>query len=666
MRKPSRFSISVAMVATLAPSLSALQEAPQDLADMSIEDLMKIDVTSVSKGSRKLLDVPAAVTVIRGEELRRSGATTLPDALRSVPGIHVAQQSSSTWIVASRGFSDLYANKLLVLIDGRSVYTPLFSGVLWSAQGTVLEDVERIEVIRGPGATVWGANAVNGVINVITKSSTQTRGTLVQAGAGTHEQGFGTLRHGGILGEDVAYRAYGQYFSRDAFSSGADDWSGAEAGFRVDAKAGDRDAFLFTGDWIRNDCNGRQTVVNFAPPSLVTFDGPTLHAGLSALARWEHTASDSASLRAQLYWHHSELDSPILEETRDTYDLDLQQRFRWESQELTFGAGYRWTRNEVDNTPTLILDPDHRSDGLVSAFVQDEVKLSDAVLLTLGSKFEYNGYTGFEWQPGARLLVKPHERHSVWLSAARAVRTPSQAESDMTLNRTFDTSSGFPVLAVVHGNDDLESERLIALEAGYRTQPLDSFSFDLALYCNRYDNLRSTEVGALDPSTAGFGYLTQHLGFDNKMEGITYGFEATATWQAAEGLRLAGSYAFLHMNLRLESDSTDDLPPNLGTDHEYEHASPRGMASFRASVDLEKDVDIDLLGRWVSVLSGPDVDAYVELDARVAWRFHRRAELALVGQNLLHRSHTESNTSALGDEASDVKRGVYLSLTWRF
>lgn len=404
-----------------------------------------------------------------------------------------------------------------------------------------------------------------------------------------------------------------------------------------------------------------------APPGLVTFDAPTDHAGLNVLARWEHAFSDTAKLRTQLYWTRTEFAGPFLKEIRDTYDADLQHRFRWGDHEITLGAGYRWTANKVENTLSVSLDPDHRSDGLASAFLQDEVKLLDGLTLTLGSKFEYNGYTGYEWQPGARLLIKPHERHSIWFSGARAVRTPSQIEDDVTINRTLEypAASPLPVLATVHGDDDYDSERLIALEAGYRTQPFDSFSFDLSLYYNIYDNLRSTEMGLLDFSTAGFGYLTQHLYFDNKMEGVVYGFEASATWQAAEWLRFIGSYSLLAMNLQLEDDSSDGTSGG-STDEQYEHSSPRGMAALRASIDLGKEVDFDLMGRWVSVLSESDVAPYFELDARLAWQFHRRAEIALVGQNLLHDNHTESTTSVLGNVASDVKRGVYLSLTVRF
>jgi iron complex outermembrane receptor protein len=636
---------------------------PKDLTELSIEDLLKLDVTSVSKGNQKLMDVPAAVTVIRGEDLRRTGVTTFPDALRSVPGIHVASVNSGNAIVASRGFSDLFANKLLVMIDGRSVYTPLFSGVFWGNQDAFFEDIDRIEVIRGPGATVWGANAVNGVINIITKPAKDTQGEFLYAGGGTHEQGFGGARSGGRIGDDVHYRAYGKYWSRDDYTGGTDDSNGGQGGFRTEWTPGKSDEITLQGDLYSIERNNRQRQVRFLPLRIDTFDAPTFHQGANLLTRWEHDFSETSRFEAQAYWDRFEFDSPYLAEVRNTVDLDLQHRFRLlDGHDVTWGLGYRWTRGHAEASESVSLDPETRIGSVWSTFLQDEIKILDVARLWLGSKFEYNNHTGYEYQPGVRLSLQPHDQHTVWLSAARAVRTPSQAEDDVTIRQTVDYSGAFPALVTVRGDSDFNSEELIALEAGYRSRPFETLSFDLAGFYNIYDDLVSAERGAVD-TTPLFtdGYVIQPITFENKLEGVTYGFEFTASWQASDWLRFQASYSFIRIHLDAESDSTD---ARRGED--VEGSTPRGMASLRASIDPAKDVDVDLIGRWVSRTPEDDIDAYFELDARIAWQFHKRAELALVGQNLLHDSHEEAGDSPLGNVATEPKRGVYLSLSVKF
>jgi iron complex outermembrane receptor protein len=653
----------------LMPSLLvALQGAPQDVTEMSIEDLLQINVRSVTNRDQQLRVVPAAVTVVRGEDLRRTGATTLPQALRGVPGLHVAAANSSSWIVAPRGFSDLFANKLLVLVDGRSIYTPLFSGVFWNAATSFMDDIDRIEVIRGPGATVWGANAVNGVVNIITKHGKDTQGIFLEGGGGTIEQGFANLRAGGSLGDGTFYRAHAAYFSRDGFTGGADDWNGGETGFRVDRKSGD-DEFMLSGRWYSNETNDRGTVVRFPPAAELTYDAPSFYMGGHLQGEWRRPFGQDSEFMGRAYWTHTDFESPYADEIRDTWDLYLQGRTTWGDHEFTLGAGYRWTRNKMQNTQSVTLDPDRRSDGLASMFVQDAWTLLDGVQLTLGSKFEYNGYTGFEVQPGIRLGVSIDDRNFLWASAARAVRTPSQIEDDVLVNQRVIPPSllvPVPTVVAVSGDRDFKSEELLAYELGYRTQPHDSLSLDLALFYNVYDNLRSTELGSLDTSTLGSGYVTQNLRFGNLLEGVVYGVEVSGTWQAADWLRLNAAYSFMRMNLRKDSDSTDGALGGRGTEGNLEGGSPRNSAYLRASLDPVKDVDIDLMGRWVGRLPAADVDGYFELDARVAWKFHPNAEVALVGQNLLHRSHPEAGPSPLGNASAEVRRGVYLSLTLRF
>ncbi len=659
--------LSGTFVLLLAGALAAQQEAEprpkksdQELAELSLEDLMKVEITSVSKSEQSLMKTPAAVTVIRGEDLRRTGVTSIPEALRLVPGMSVARLSSNKWIVASRGFGDLFSNKLLVLIDGRSVYSPLFSGVLWTAQDVDLEDVERIEVIRGPGSTVWGANAVNGVINIITKKAKDTQGGRVTAGGGTQERAFGSARWGGMADENLAYRIYGKAYSRGPGKGMDDDWDGAQGGFRFDWTPPGADAVTFQGDYYRVLTDGLQTLfTNTAPFSSVT-DDSTQYAGGNLLLRWEHELAPESKLRTQFYYDHSEYRQPVIEELRDTLDFDLQHRIKiFGGQQLTWGLAYRWSNSHTHATPSAAVGDEDNVSGIASAFVQDEIPLLETVKLIIGSKFEYNNYTGFEVEPGLRLSWQPADNHSVWFSVARAVRTPSQGEDDLLFANTSLPPGPPPTLVIVKGSHDYESENMTALELGYRVQPHESLTLDIATFYNRYDDLRSSEAGAPDFSL--FPPLVQlPLTLDNKMHGQTWGFEIAAAWQAMEGVRFQGGYTFLRMNLELDSDSVDQ-----GSDG-AERNDPRSQGFLRGIFDVVKDVQFDVIGRAVSRLEGPGVDGYVEMDARIGWKILPTLEAALVGQNLLHTAHFESGNSSFSDLASKVPRGVYASLTWKF
>ncbi|HLY11933.1 MAG TPA: TonB-dependent receptor, partial [Planctomycetota bacterium] len=475
------------------------RKSDQDLSDLSLEDLMKVEITSVSKSEHSLMDTPAAVTVIRGEDLRRTGVTSIPEALRLVPGLSVARLSSSKWLVASRGFSDLFSDKLLVLIDGRSVYTPLFSGVFWPAQDVDLEDVDRIEVIRGPGSSVWGANAVNGVINIITKKAKDTQGGRVTAGAGSQERAFGSARWGGMIGDDLAYRVYGKSFSRGSGVGVDDDWEGSQGGFRFDWTPKPSDSVTFQGDYYQVLTDGTQTIFDTTSPFSFVTNKATDYSGGNLILRWEHELAPESKLRAQFYYDHSEYRQPVIQELRDTLDFDVQLQTRafW-GQQLTWGVGYRWSQSDVHNTPSAALKETRKISEISSAFLQDEIPLADTVKLTIGSKFEYNNYTGFEIEPGLRLSWRPAENHSVWFSIARAVRTPSQADDNLAYVYTNLQPTVPPTLIRVTGNHDFESETMNALELGYRVQPLDSVTLDIATFRNQYNDLRTSEAGPPD------------------------------------------------------------------------------------------------------------------------------------------------------------------------
>ncbi|HEV3029286.1 MAG TPA: TonB-dependent receptor [Planctomycetota bacterium] len=636
------------------------QKSDQDLSELSLEDLMKVEITSVSKSEHSLMETPAAVTVIRGDDIRRTGATTIAEALRLVPGISVARLSSNKWLVASRGFSDLFSTKLLVLIDGRSVYTPLFSGVLWPAQDVDLEDVDRIEVIRGPGATVWGANAVNGVINIITKKAKDTQGGRVTGGGGTQERAFGSARWGGMVGDDLAYRVYGKSFSRGPGKGGDDDWDGSQGGFRFDWTPRPSDSVTFQGDYYSVLADGTQTIFSATAPFSQITNQATQYSGGNLLLRWEHELAPDSKLRTQFYYDHTEYQQPVIQELRDTLDFDLQHQMKlfW-GQQLTSGLGYRWGRSNTDNTPSATFNHPHRVSDIASGFIQDEIPLHETVKMTIGSKFEYNNYTGFEIEPGLRLSWRPAENHSVWFSAARAVRTPSQGEDDLSFAYTNLQPTAPPTLIRVSGSHAFESETMNALELGYRVQPHESVTLDIATFDNHYADLRTSEAGPPDLSLLPAAVVLP-LTFGNKMHGHTWGVEVAAAWQAMEGVRFQGGYTLFRMNLELDPGSTD-----LGSNN-AEKNDPRNQAFLRGVFDVVKDVQFDLIGRYVSRLQGRGVGSYTEMDARIGWKILPTLEAALVGQNLLQKEHFESSNSSFSDHASEVPRGVYASLTWKF
>jgi iron complex outermembrane receptor protein len=418
-----------------SPVSWAASSKVHDLTELSIEDLMKIEITSVSKKAQKISDAAAAIFVITQEDIRRSGVTSIPEALRMAPGVEVARIDANKWAISARGFNSRFANKLLVLMDGRSVYSPLFSGVWWDVQDTMMEDIDRIEVIRGPGATLWGANAVNGVINIITKKAGDTLGGLVTAGGGTEEKGFGALRYGLKPAEDSDFRAYAKYFNRDrsVTSTGADagdEWDAFRAGFRLDHETSARNNFTLQGDYYTGNAGTTYDVASITLPYLNTFQKKSESAGGNIIGRWNHTFENDSEFSLQAYYDRSDRKDLFAAGVVDTADVDLQYRFKWfGGQEFVLGTGYRFTRDNIANDNELrTADPASRSESLLSAFIQDDITLIDNRLhWVIGSKFEHNGYTGFEVQPNTRLIWTPSTTQSVWGAISRSVRTPSRA-----------------------------------------------------------------------------------------------------------------------------------------------------------------------------------------------------------------------------------------------
>jgi len=658
----------------MASSLPAAEEAdlnretPDDLTELSLEELINVEITSVSRKEEPIFKAPSAVTIVTGNDIRRSGATSIPEALRMVPGLDVAQVNAHDWAISSRGFNDLFANKLLVLMDGRSVYTPLFSGVFWDVQDTMLEDIERIEVIRGPGATLWGANAVNGVINIITKGARDTQGLLANAGGGTEERGFANLRYGGQLAENTHYRVYTKYFNRDdtVTPSGDDSndaWSMARTGFRADYEQDWINTLTFQGDLYYGDLDDTYIVPTLTPPYTSVVDEPAHVSGGNGLARWTHHFSEEADLQLQLYYDRTERNTSLIDEARNTVDLDLQHRFPiLERHEVIWGLGYRFAHDDQSgNNFALSFDPTDRSTHLYSSFLQTEWDLlEDLVELTLGSKFEHNDYTGFEVQPGARLTWTPNDRNTVWGAVSRAVRTPSRVEDDGRVLNTV--TPGPPLTAVsLFGNNSFESEELTAYELGYRVKAHAQVSVDVATFYNDYDSLRSFESGSpFLENNPPPPHVVVPFEAVNDMTAETYGAEVALEYRPLDWWRWRASYTYLRMQLHLPDGSPDTISESA------EGTSPHNQAGLRTSIDLPWNVQLDLTGRYVDSLPTYGIPAYVTMDARLGWRPNDRLEVAVVGQNLLDDQHPEFRSSFITVPAAEIQRAFYAKLSIKF
>jgi iron complex outermembrane receptor protein len=634
-----------------------------DLTEMSLEALMDMEVTSVSKKPEKQSAAAAAVFVISNDDLRRWGVTNIPDALRRVPGLQVARIDPNKWAISSRGFNGRFANKLLVMIDGRTVYTPLFAGVYWDMQDVMLEDVDRIEIIRGPGGTLWGANAVNGVINIITKPAMETQGNLLAGTLGNEINGIGAARHGGTLQNGAGYRVYARYSDYDKGHSedhSHDDWHIGQTGFRGDWQHNERNTLTLQGDYYQGK-SGEHVMIATGPagppPTAVELiDDDTDMEGGNLLFRWSHTHDSESEFVLQTYFDYVDRREAVLNEERSTIDVDLQHQVRLhERHEILWGIGYRHTNHDSRRHPSFRLVPENRDIDLYSAFIQDSIELDESVLLTIGSKFEHNDFTGFEYQPSARVAWTRDDNQTLWAAVSRAVRTPSLGEHDVRLRLLPDPDmdTGIPVYAA--GDDDFDSEDLIAWELGYRLNRHNRWSVDIASFYNRYDNLRTLETNGVTPE----GIL---LPFDNRMDGETWGIEIAGQWQVRQGWRINGSYTWLNMSLDPDANSVDTQSPDA------ENASPSHQASVWSSWNPHPGWELDGALRYVGdvEVTGVKVDDYVELDLRIGWQAAPGVELSLTGQNLLDNHHQEYLPDFIATLPTEVERSIFFRAAWEF
>lgn len=682
---PYRRVIAFGLIALLSGYCSAGLSSSEDIAysdldrlnQMSLTDLANIVVTSVSKQPQKLLRAPAGIQVITSDDIRRSGATSVPEALRLADNLEVAQINSHDWAISARGFNANLANKLLVLIDGRAVYTPLYGGVLWNVQDYLLEDIDHIEVISGPGGTLWGANAVNGVINIITKSSRDTRGYYVEAAGGKELQDQAGARFGGQLAPDTYLRVYGKYTGRgdELTSSGAsadDAWHVGRGGFRMDMGAERQDQFTLQGDVY----SGTEDFSGIGDYKL---------SGANLLGRWTRVLPGDSSMSLQLYYDDTYLSQPYavslpgpvysgfpasaLTDDLDTYDLDFQYHCRWGSRQgIVWGLGYRGTR-EVDEDANIVrFLPNALNQSLYSGFLQDEIMLAPTVYLTAGSKLEHNYYTGFELEPSVRLQWNLDVSDLLWAAVSRAVRTPSRYDHDLQVPTGLSNAPPYQLPSVfLEGTNHFASETMIAYEFGYRAQLTSNLSLSLSTFYNDYSNLRSTTA----TPTSAFYPFPFPIYFQNNLEGETHGFELSATYQLLDWWRLHSGYNLLLEHIRVKPGAVDT------TDATNETADPKGQFSLRSSMDLPHQLEWTAAVRWVDALhidNGPTggpavgiVPAYFELDSRLAWRPVPRLQLSLVGQNLLHDHHPEygypSPTPPMRDE---IVRSVYGKISWGY
>jgi iron complex outermembrane recepter protein len=634
------------------------------LTHVSLEDLGQIEVTTASKVPVKAIRTPAAIYVITQEDIRRSGATSIPEALRMAPGVEVARVDSNTWSLGVRGFESTLSRSVLVLIDGRSVYTPLFAGVYWQVQDTLLEDIERIEVIRGPGGTIWGANAVNAVINIITKKAQETHGTLVSTGGGNIDQGFVNFRYGTGNDKGFNYRIYGKAFTRGPEFhpdyKQFDDWRMGQTGFRTDWDVHNRDRLTLQGDIYSGDAGQRVRITSYSPPFMTNVEQNAELSGGNLLGRWEREVGSGSNVQLQTYYDRTNRKQANFAESRDTFDIDFIHHLTLPGrQDFLWGLGARLSSGNASTVvPTVVFTPNHYTEKLYNAFIQDEIPiLGDQLSLTIGSKFLHNNYSGFEIEPTARLLWTPSSRQTVWGAVTRAVRTPSRVEEDLQITALL-AANPLTFLRVI-GNRKFSSESLLGYEAGYRSLVGPKFHLDFAFFYNNYDHLLSAEPGVpFSESSPPPAHAIIPFFFSNGLLGRTAGFEIAPDWTPTHTWRLRGSYSYLHIDLQKSASSLDPSTVNS-----TQGSSPHHQVEIQSSVDLPKKLEFDQTFRYVSALPAQLVGAYTTADVRFSWHATRSLDVSVVGQNLFQPHHAESR----GDPGPlvGIERSAYIKLTWQ-
>jgi iron complex outermembrane receptor protein len=641
-----------------------------DLATMNIEDLMNIQVTSVSKTEQKMSQAAAAIFVITQEDIRRSGATNIPDLLRIAPGLNVSQINANTWAISSRGFNAQFDNKMLVLVDGRAVYTPLLGGVNWDTQDVPLEDIERIEVIRGPGGTLWGANAVNGVINVTTKKAADTPGGWITAAGGTEGQALGTVQYGGVAG-GADYRIFAKYLNHDSLpgldgQSGVDDWHLLHGGFRADETISSHDSFTLQGDlYTGNEGASIIHIASIDPPVTRSTDTRVGLSGGNILGRWNHNYSSRSDTSLQFYFDNYTRTGPAAHINVKTADFEFNHHVdAGEHQDIVWGVGYRRYWDQTQGTIDQAFIPADKTLQLFNTFVQDTIALKpNRLYLTVGAKLEHFDFDGFGVQPSARLVWTPSTRQTYWAAVSRANRSPARRDENLVAGLAVfpdPGGSGTPVEAAVIGNPRIKPEHVLAYEAGFRAQPTGRFSIDAAAFYNRYTNLVSLEPGPrVIVATPAPAHFLDPVVFQNELYGSTAGGEISANVKVMDRWTLSPGYALLRMYLHLEPTSRDMI--SVG-----DYLDPQHQAQLRSHVELSHGFVWDAAVYFTGRTPFQAGASYTRLDTQLTWRPAERLELSLVGQDLLHDHHLEEFDALAVVDSSLVKRSGYVKMTWRF
>lgn len=627
-----------------------------------------MDVMSVSKKDEKLSRTAAAIFVITSEDIRRSGATNIPDLLRMVPGMEVAQINANTWAVSARGFNGEFSSELLVLVDGRNVYLPTFGGVFWDVLDFPLEDIDRIEVIRGPGGSIWGANSAGGVINIITKKAGETKGAMVVAGGGNLDQGFETTQYGSHVG-NTDFRIFSKYSNQNHMPSlsgqnGGDGWHNLRGGFRTDTTLGANDSLMFQGDlYTGNEGNPTLVLPSVTSPGEIPVDAQVDLSGGYLQSVWNHTISAHSATKMMVSFNQYQRND-ALREGRRTFDIDFQHHIAWgDRQDFVWGLGYRDSESRSDGNVTVSLDPAHVESQYFSSFVQDEITLRpDRFFLTIGTKLEHDYYTGFAVLPTARVAYAVTPHHMLWAAVSRAVRTPAATDTSIRLNFAgFTNANGVPVLIALVGNRLYKNEDVIAYEFGYRTTFGKRLSIDFAAYYNQYDNQQTTEPAAafFEPTPAP-AHLVLPSTYENLMHGEGHGLETTANWKLTDRWTISPGYDLERLFMQT-SPLSQDPQAVLETDE----GDPHVQAQLRSHAELSSKLDWDTSVYFVDRILFTPVPAYTRLDSGLSYRWRQGLSLSVMGQNLLKDHHLEFIDSAGASRSTLIKRSAYAKITWQ-
>jgi iron complex outermembrane receptor protein len=632
-----------------------------DLSGLSLEDLMNVQVTSVSKEKQRIADAPGAVTVINQEDIDRSGMTTIPDLLSLAPGLDVERSNASSWAIGSRDSSYLFDNSLLVLMDGRSVYTPQFGGVYWNTVDYVLPDIDRIEVIRGPGATVWGANAVDGVVNIVTKPADETQGWLIRGLGGT-QQDSATIRYGGKLDDDTYYRVYAKwnYYPDQQTASGGsayDSWNSYQGGFRIDKYATPQDTITFQGDIYDQAIHQTDIFVNLsAPYSTDINDGASTNGG-NLLGRWTHVVSDTSSFSVQAYVDRVDHQDDTLMYQQDTADINFQHNFALTArQAITWGGEYRIYATRAVGSSQIVFSPVSQGLQLVSGFVQDDVTLvRDRLHFFLGTKVEDDSYTNLQFEPSARLMWTPDSHNSVWGAVSESTLTPSRYQEGADIRfASFPNGTGTTLVEGM-GNNGLEAQKLLAYELGYRVEPTKSFSVDIAGFFNQYRDLLNNQTEAPIINSPAPPSIIIPEPTTNDFSAVTYGGELQATWRVVDNVKLIGSYAYV------DGHQID----GAGNKTNIIYSPPANVFQLRSYIDLTKSLQLNVLGSYQTSQDSGGVPPYWRLDCNIAWHPTDQIEIMVGGQNLLNAREIETDLASYTVQTA-VPRSLFARVTYSF